>query len=181
MEKRITYFEDVRADNTETTFSLARERLKGSAIKKLVLASTTGATAERAAQFFRDEGVKLIVVPHQFDFKRDDKSLSSGPGEKAERNGTRGALRHDAVSHGRLLRLRERNLDGQSPAMLQSRREGMLRDRRHGNGWGPCRKRRTGDSHSRHGPWIRHGPGHAGSLVAAPEKTPGERDPVQTP
>lgn len=71
MEKRITYFEDVRADNTETAFSLARERLKGSAIKKLVLASTTGATAERAAEFFRDEGVKLIVVPHQFDFKRD--------------------------------------------------------------------------------------------------------------
>ena len=71
MEKRITYFEDVGADNTETAFSLARERLKDSAIKKLVLASTTGATAERAAEFFRDEGVKLIVVPHQFDFKRD--------------------------------------------------------------------------------------------------------------
>jgi len=70
MEKRITYSEDVRADNTETTFVLARERLKGSAIKKLVLASTTGATAERAVQFFHDEGVKLIVIPHQFDFKR---------------------------------------------------------------------------------------------------------------
>jgi uncharacterized protein len=71
MERRITYFEDLRADNTEATFTLARERLRGSAIKKLVLASTTGATAERAAQFFREEGVKLIVVPHQFDFMRE--------------------------------------------------------------------------------------------------------------
>jgi uncharacterized protein len=71
MERRITYFEDVRADNTEATFSLVRERLKGSAIEKVVLASTTGATAERAARFFHEDGVKLIVVPHQFDFKRD--------------------------------------------------------------------------------------------------------------
>lgn len=71
MEKRITYFEDVRADNTEVTFSLVRERLKGSAIDRVALASTTGATAERAARFFREDGVKLIVVPHQFDFKRD--------------------------------------------------------------------------------------------------------------
>ena len=46
MDKKITYFEDLQGDNTETTFSLARERLKGSATKKLVLASTTGATAE---------------------------------------------------------------------------------------------------------------------------------------
>ncbi len=71
METKITYFETVKADNTEATFSLARGRLRGSTIKKLVIASTTGATAEKAAQFFRDEGVKLIVVPHQFDFMRD--------------------------------------------------------------------------------------------------------------
>jgi len=71
METKIAYFEDVRADNTEATFSLVRQRLKGSAIKKLVLASTTGAIAQRAVRFFRDDGVKLIVVPHQFYFKRD--------------------------------------------------------------------------------------------------------------
>jgi uncharacterized protein len=71
VETKITYFEDVKADNTEATFVLARERFKGTAIKKLVLASTTGATAEAAAQFFRDDGVKLIVVPHQFDFMRE--------------------------------------------------------------------------------------------------------------
>jgi uncharacterized protein len=71
MESKISYFEDVRTDNTEATLTLVRERLKGLPIKKLVIASTTGATAERAAGFFRDDGVKLIVVPHQWDFKRD--------------------------------------------------------------------------------------------------------------
>jgi uncharacterized protein len=71
MEAKSTYFEDVRADNTEVTFALTRERLKGSAIKKIVIASTFGTTAERAARFFHDDGIKLVVVPHQFDFMRE--------------------------------------------------------------------------------------------------------------
>lgn len=71
MERRVTYFEEAGFDNTGATFSLVRERLEGSGIKKIVLASTTGATAERAARFFRDDGVRLIVVPHQHGFKRD--------------------------------------------------------------------------------------------------------------
>jgi uncharacterized protein len=44
--------------------------LKTTGIKKLVIASTTGATARKAMDFFKDSGVKLIVVPHQFDFRR---------------------------------------------------------------------------------------------------------------
>jgi hypothetical protein len=71
MENKVVYFEDTGADNTGTTFSLVKERLKGSGMKKLVLASTTGATAQKAARFFADDGVKLIVVPHQHGFKRD--------------------------------------------------------------------------------------------------------------
>ncbi len=71
METKTVYFEDTRTDNTETTLSLARERLKALAIKKVVIASTFGTTAERAARFFHDDGVKIIVVPHQFDFMRE--------------------------------------------------------------------------------------------------------------
>jgi len=70
MESRIVYFEDRKSENTETTFQLVRERFNNSGIKKLVIASTTGATARKAAEFFKDAGVKLIVVPHQFDFRR---------------------------------------------------------------------------------------------------------------
>jgi hypothetical protein len=64
MESKIVYFEDGGAENTTATFKLVQERLARKDIKKIVLASTTGATARKAMQFFKDQGVKLIVVPH---------------------------------------------------------------------------------------------------------------------
>jgi hypothetical protein len=51
MESKIVYFEDRKPENTETTFQLVLERLSNSAIRKLVIASTTGATAQKAAEF----------------------------------------------------------------------------------------------------------------------------------
>jgi hypothetical protein len=71
MESKIIYFEDTGPENTEATFRLAQERLNALGIKKLVLASTTGATARKAMEFFKDSGTKLIVVPHQYDFHRE--------------------------------------------------------------------------------------------------------------
>lgn len=75
MESRIVYFEDTQADNTEMTLQLVRERLITTGIKKLVLASTTGTTAGKALDFFGDQGIKLIVVPHQYDFHRKENSF----------------------------------------------------------------------------------------------------------
>jgi hypothetical protein len=69
MEARIFYFEDLRPENTEITFKLVEERLKGSGIEKLVIASTTGHTASKAMDFFKGKGVRLIVVPHQYGFR----------------------------------------------------------------------------------------------------------------
>jgi len=69
MESKIVYFEDTKAENTESTFRLVQERLNTLGIKKLVLASTTGATAMNAMNFFKGKGVRLIVVPHQFGFR----------------------------------------------------------------------------------------------------------------
>jgi len=69
MENKIVYFEDIKPENTEITFGLVQERLNTLGIKKLVLASTTGATARKAIDFFKEKGVKLIVVPHQFGFR----------------------------------------------------------------------------------------------------------------
>lgn len=71
METKVVYFEHVRAENTEVTLRLVKERLSTLGIKKLVLASTTGATAKKALEFFKETDVKLIVVPHQFDFIRE--------------------------------------------------------------------------------------------------------------
>jgi hypothetical protein len=71
MERSITYFEDVIPENTDLAFRLVKERLKLLNIRKLVLASTTGETARRAFEYFKGTDVQLIVVPHQFDFRRD--------------------------------------------------------------------------------------------------------------
>jgi len=71
MESKVVYFEDIRSENTTTVFESVKERLNKGGIQKLVLASTTGATAKKALEFFKDTDVKLIVVPHQYDFYRE--------------------------------------------------------------------------------------------------------------
>ena len=70
MDSRIVFFEDIKPENTDVTFRLVRERAGVLGIKKLVLASATGVTARKAMDFFKDKGVKLIVVPHQLDFQK---------------------------------------------------------------------------------------------------------------
>jgi hypothetical protein len=71
LESKIVYFEDIGPQNTEITFKSVKERLSNSGIEKIVIASTTGATAMMANDYFKDTGIKLIVVPHQYDFHRD--------------------------------------------------------------------------------------------------------------
>ena len=78
MESKIVYFEDIGPQNTEITFKSVKERLNDSGIKKIVIASTTGATARMANDYFKDTGIKLIVIPHQYDFHRD---VNLFPGE----------------------------------------------------------------------------------------------------
>lgn len=68
MEERIVYFEQPGKGNTETTLKLALERAKARGIKKIVLASTIGDTARLAAGLYQDQGIKLIIVPHQYGF-----------------------------------------------------------------------------------------------------------------
>jgi hypothetical protein len=72
MESKIIYFDEIKPDNTEIVLDLAKERLLASGIKKVVLASTTGATARKAIEFFKELDIQIIVVPHQYDFKRKE-------------------------------------------------------------------------------------------------------------
>jgi len=71
LESKIVYFEDIGQHNTDITFQSVKERLNNSGIEKIVIASTTGTTAMKANDYFKDAGIKLIVVPHQYDFHRD--------------------------------------------------------------------------------------------------------------
>ena len=77
IESKVVYFEKVSQENTEITFALVKEKLRSTEIRKLVLASTTGATAKKAVEFFKDTGVKIVVVPHQFDFIRETNRFPS--------------------------------------------------------------------------------------------------------
>lgn len=71
MERKVTYFESIGPENTEVTFQLARERAQELRIRKIVIASTTGATAKKAMEYFKNDGVQLIIIPHQWDFHRE--------------------------------------------------------------------------------------------------------------
>jgi hypothetical protein len=51
IESKIVYFESPGRVNTDETLALAKERAEGLGIKYLVVASTSGATALRAARF----------------------------------------------------------------------------------------------------------------------------------
>jgi len=68
MEQTITYFEKPGPTNTGKTLRLAAEQARLRSIGKVILASTRGVTAKRAAALFAGTGVKLIVVPHQYGF-----------------------------------------------------------------------------------------------------------------
>lgn len=78
MERKIVYFEDIGPQNTEITFKSVKERLNEPGIEKIVIASTTGATARMARDYFKDTGIKLIVIPHQYDFHRDVNPFPNG-------------------------------------------------------------------------------------------------------
>jgi uncharacterized protein len=68
MEEKIVYFEQPGKANTEETLKLALERAKARGITKVVLASTLGDTARLAAKLWKNEGIKLVVIPHQYGF-----------------------------------------------------------------------------------------------------------------
>ncbi|QLC49040.1 hypothetical protein HWN40_01525 [Methanolobus zinderi] len=73
MEKSITYFDDVGPENTEELLKLSAERAAELGIKYVVLASTSGETALKAAEAFRDQDVKIIAITHQYGLKESGK------------------------------------------------------------------------------------------------------------
>jgi hypothetical protein len=69
MENKIVYFEKTGKENTDATLQLVKESLKTHPnIKKIVLASTTGVSAKKAVELFKDTDIKLVIIPHQYDF-----------------------------------------------------------------------------------------------------------------
>lgn len=61
-EERIVYFESGGRHNTEKTLEIVRERLQRGDIKKVVIASVSGYSAEKALSILKDTGANIIVV-----------------------------------------------------------------------------------------------------------------------
>ena len=68
MERTIIYFEKPGPANTDETLRVAVEQAKARGIGKIVVASTRGFTARRAAAAEAGTAIRLIVVPHQYGF-----------------------------------------------------------------------------------------------------------------
>ncbi len=62
MERKILYFESPGPANTEATLRAVRERVRELGIKTVVLASSHGATAWKALEILRGEGVQIVAV-----------------------------------------------------------------------------------------------------------------------
>lgn len=70
MELRTVYFEHPGSETTEATLCIARKRAEELDIKKILVASTSGATAVRAMDTIT--GVEVIVVSHVTGLREAD-------------------------------------------------------------------------------------------------------------
>jgi hypothetical protein len=69
MQTETMYFDRPGKANTEQTLQLAFETAQDLGLSRIVLASTTGATAQRAAEMVEGTDLTLVIVPHQFGWK----------------------------------------------------------------------------------------------------------------
>ena len=88
MDTTITYFETTGVENTNATLALARRRAQELGIRRVVVASTTGATARAAMRGFDGTEIKLVIVPHQRGF-RDQERFDLAVASELESHGHR--------------------------------------------------------------------------------------------
>ena len=72
VQEKVTYFDGEGKQHTDAALKIAKEFADKNGIENVVVASTTGFTAKRAAQIFK--GVNLIVVTHVHGFRKPDKA-----------------------------------------------------------------------------------------------------------
>jgi hypothetical protein len=89
-EKKAYYFDKPGAENTPDAARFAIERAKESGIKTILVASTSGKTAEVFHTAMKGSGLDLIVISHVFGFSK--------PGEWEFDKETAARLRSDGVT-----------------------------------------------------------------------------------
>jgi hypothetical protein len=89
MDRAITYFEKRGKQNTEAALRLVRTRAEELGIKQVVLASTHGYTALKAAEIFKGSGVELISVSISTAFDPEGWTMSAEEKRRIEQAGVR--------------------------------------------------------------------------------------------
>ena len=68
--RETVYYDEGGPDHTISTLKAAHDAAKELGITKLVVASTTGETGVKAAEMFKNSGVRVIAVGHQTGFPK---------------------------------------------------------------------------------------------------------------
>jgi hypothetical protein len=89
METVTEYFEKRGKQNTETTLRMARNRAEELGIKQIVLASTHGYTALKAADVFQGSSIQLIAVSISTAFEEEGWIMSTEERQQIEETGIR--------------------------------------------------------------------------------------------
>jgi hypothetical protein len=72
VEKKVAYFKESGAQNTDALLRIVREYVEKEGIKNIVVASTTGETGAKASKLFKD--CNVVVVTHCFGFQKPGES-----------------------------------------------------------------------------------------------------------
>jgi hypothetical protein len=83
VERKVVYFEAPGKEHTEETLRIALESAEERGIRTVLVSSTTGYTAEKAAELFKGSGVSLVVVTHQTGYR--DSGVQLFPDELRDR------------------------------------------------------------------------------------------------
>jgi len=87
MKKTIVYFEKGGLENTAETLKLAKERADELGIKDIVVASSHGGTALKAAEFFDPKENNIVAVTICESFKDLGWTMKTNEREKLEKRG----------------------------------------------------------------------------------------------
>jgi hypothetical protein len=79
----VTYFEKAGPQNTDKALEIAKKFADKLSIKDIVVASTTGFVAEKAAQVFNPKNYNLMIIMHAYYFA-NSKTRQECPEEKIE-------------------------------------------------------------------------------------------------
>jgi len=69
----VTYFENGGPQNTDKALEIAKKYADQFGVKDIIIASTTGTTAEKSLNIFNPDDYNLVVVTHSYYFMGADK------------------------------------------------------------------------------------------------------------